>query len=180
MIAKYHFETDVPLYHEAERVQWDEWYHTDQSRSTHLRRQQRLVNKFPETDVCTQDLHIEIKKKLVCWTPPCTTPLNPMTSISLCRELRYHVRLEYEYCDVCVNRSDDNVLHDCFQVSQRLSDPKTTPQTVATWRLSTLPIELINDQRDTSVAGYKNATYPPLIGERRKTHNIAETVQHNT
>ena len=69
------------------------------------------------------------KKKLVCWTPPCTTPLNPMTSISLCRELRYHVRLEYEYCDVCVNRSDDNVLHDCFQVSQRLtSDPKTTPQ----------------------------------------------------
>ena len=52
-----------------------------------------------------------------------------MTSISLCHELRHHVRHEYEYCDVCVNRSDDNMLDDCFQVSQRLtSDPTTTPQ----------------------------------------------------
>ena len=39
------------------------------------------------------------------------------------------VRHEYECCDVCVNRSDDNMLDDCFQVSQRLtSDPTTTPQ----------------------------------------------------
>ena len=39
------------------------------------------------------------------------------------------VRHEYEYCDVCVNRSDDNMLDDCFQASQRLnSDPTTTPQ----------------------------------------------------
>ena len=39
------------------------------------------------------------------------------------------VRHEYEYCDVCVNRSDDNMLDDCFQVSQRLtSDPATTHQ----------------------------------------------------
>ena len=38
-------------------------------------------------------------------------------------------RHEYEHCDVCVNRSDDNVLDDCFQVSQRLTcDPTTTPQ----------------------------------------------------
>ena len=38
------------------------------------------------------------------------------------------VRHEYEYCDVCVNRSDDNMLDDNFQVSQRLtSDLTTTP-----------------------------------------------------
>ena len=38
-------------------------------------------------------------------------------------------RHEYEYCDVCVNRSDDKMLDVCFQVSQRLtSDPTTTPQ----------------------------------------------------
>ena len=38
-------------------------------------------------------------------------------------------RHENEYCDVCVNRSDDNMLDVCFQVSQRLtSDPTTTPQ----------------------------------------------------
>ena len=36
---------------------------------------------------------------------------------------------ENEYCDVSVNRSDDNILTDYFQVSQRLtSDPTTTPQ----------------------------------------------------
>ena len=50
----------------------------------------------------------------------------------------------------------------------------------ATRRSTTLPIELINDQRDMSVAGYKNAEYPPLKGKREKTHNIAETVQHKT
>ena len=39
------------------------------------------------------------------------------------------VRHEYEYCDVCVNRSHDNMLDDCFQGSQRLtSDPTTTPR----------------------------------------------------
>ena len=50
----------------------------------------------------------------------------------------------------------------------------------ATRRLTTLPIELINDQRVMSVAGYKNAKYPPSRGKRKKTHNIAETVQHKT
>ena len=38
------------------------------------------------------------------------------------------VRHEYEYCDVCVNRSDDNMLDVCFQESQLTSDPTTTPQ----------------------------------------------------
>ena len=39
------------------------------------------------------------------------------------------VRHEYEYCDVCVIRSDDNMVDDMFQVSQRLtSDLTTTPQ----------------------------------------------------
>ena len=39
------------------------------------------------------------------------------------------VQHEYEYCDVCVNRSDDNMPEDNFQVSQRLtSDLTTTPQ----------------------------------------------------
>ena len=53
-----------------------------------------------------------------------------MTSRSLCHELRYHVRHEYKYC---VNRSDDNMLDDKFQVSQRLtSDPTTTPQQCTT------------------------------------------------
>ena len=42
----------------------------------------------------------------------------------------------------------------------------------ATRRLTTLPIELINDQRDMSVAGNKNAQIP--------SHNIADTVQHKT
>ena len=36
---------------------------------------------------------------------------------------------EYDYCDICVNRSDDNMLDVCFQVSQRLTrHPTTTPQ----------------------------------------------------
>ena len=75
------------------------------------------------------------------------------------------VRQEYEYCDVCVNRTDDNILNYCFQVSQRLtSDPTTTPQQ-CTRRLTTLPIDLINDQRDMSVAGYKNAKYHSLKGK---------------
>ena len=38
------------------------------------------------------------------------------------------VRHEYEYCDVCVNRSDDNMLDVCFQESQLTSDPTTSPQ----------------------------------------------------
>ena len=38
------------------------------------------------------------------------------------------VRHEYEYCDVCVDRSDDNMLDVCFQDSQLTSDPTTTPQ----------------------------------------------------
>ena len=44
-------------------------------------------------------------------------------------EHAHRVRHEYEYCDVCVNRSDDNMLDVWFQDSQRLtSDPTTTPQ----------------------------------------------------
>ena len=38
------------------------------------------------------------------------------------------VRHEYEYCDVCVNPSDDNMLDVCFQDSQLTGDPTTTPQ----------------------------------------------------
>ena len=72
--------------------------------------------------------------------PDCRTasPLNPMTSRSLCHVLRYRVRHEYEYCDVCVNRSDDNMLDVCFQ------DPLHNS---VTRRSTTLPIELINSQR---------------------------------
>ena len=52
-----------------------------------------------------------------------------MTSMSLsATRLRYHVRHEYDFCDVCVNRSDDNMLDVCFQDSQLTSDPTTTPQ----------------------------------------------------
>ena len=52
-----------------------------------------------------------------------------MTSRSLCHVLRYHVRHEYEYCDVCVNRSVDIMLDCNFQVLQRLtSDLTPTPQ----------------------------------------------------
>ena len=63
------------------------------------------------------------------------------------------VRHEYEYCDVCVNRSDDNMLDVGFQESQLTSDPTTTPQQCNKRRSTTLPIELISDQRDVSVAG---------------------------
>ena len=38
------------------------------------------------------------------------------------------VRHEYEYCDVYVNRSDDNMLDVSFQDSQLTSNPTTTPQ----------------------------------------------------
>ena len=37
-------------------------------------------------------------------------------------------RHEYEYCDFCVNRSDDNMLDVCFQESQLTRDPTTTAQ----------------------------------------------------
>ena len=82
------------------------------------------------------------------------------------------VRHEYEYCDVCVNRSDDNMLDVCFQESQLTSDPTTTPQQCNKRRSTTLPIELISDQRDMSVAGCKNAQIPFLErkqGKRRIT-----------
>ena len=83
------------------------------------------------------------------------------------------VRHEYEYSNVCVNRSDDNMLDDCFQVSQRLtSDPRPLNNN-ATRRSTTLPIELINDQRDMSVAGYKNAKYPPFRGNKGKIHTTS-------
>ena len=59
-----------------------------------------------------------------------------MTSISLCHELRQHVRHEYEHCDVFVIRSDDNVLDDCFQVSQRLTSDPRPLHNCATGRLT--------------------------------------------
>ena len=43
----------------------------------------------------------------------------------------------------------------------------------ATRRLTTLPIELINDQRDMSVAGHKNAKYPPLRGNNGERHTTS-------
>ena len=87
-------------------------------------------------------------------------------------------RHEYEYCDV--NRSDDNLL----DVFWSRNDSPVIPRPLhnsATRRLTTLPIELINDQRDIPVAGYKNAQIPSLERKQRKrTHNIAETLQHKT
>ena len=47
----------------------------------------------------------------------------------------------------------------------------------ATRRLTTLPIELINDQRDMSAAGNKNTKIPLERKQSKKTHNIDETVQ---
>ena len=44
------------------------------------------------------------------------------------RHLALRVRHEYEYCDVCVNRSDDNKLDDNFQVLQRLTNDLTSTQ----------------------------------------------------
>ena len=43
----------------------------------------------------------------------------------------------------------------------------------ATMRSTTLPIELINDQRDMSVDGYKNAKYPPSRGQKGKRHTTS-------
>ena len=71
------------------------------------------------------------------------------------------LRHEYEYCDVCVNRSDDSML-DVYQWSHDHS------ATVQLRRSTTLPIELISDQRDMSVAGYKNAQIPSLVYLERK------------
>ena len=68
-------EADVPLYQEAERVQWDESVMpTDPSKFIHRLRPPRFVSKFPGKDVCTQDLHIEIKTR-VCWIWPVITAL---------------------------------------------------------------------------------------------------------
>ena len=64
-------EGDVPLYQEAERVQWDEWVTQDQSKFIYQLRPQRFVSKLPGKDVCLQDLHVEIKT-LVCWILPVT------------------------------------------------------------------------------------------------------------
>ena len=58
----------------------------------------------------------------------------PQWALNLLESLRHQnldslrVRHEYEYCDVYVNRSDDNMLDVCFQESQLTSDPTTTPQ----------------------------------------------------
>ena len=87
-------------------------------------------------------------------------------------------RHEYEYCDVCVNRSDDNVLDDCFQVSQRLtSDPTTTPQQCHR------EIDNAANRADQQSARHvrQECKIPSLERkQRKKTHNIAETVQLKT
>ena len=83
------------------------------------------------------------------------------------------VRHEYEYCDVCVNRSDDKCSMTVFRFR---NDSPVIPRPLhnsATRRLTTLPIELINDQRDVSVAGYKNTKYPPLRGNNGKRHTTS-------
>ena len=81
---------------------------------------------------------------------------------------------EYELLRMsCVNRSDDNMLDVCFQESQLTSDPGTTPHTVQQRRSTTLPIELISDQRDMSVAGCKNAQIPSL-GEEKGRHTKSQ------
>ena len=41
----------------------------DPSKFIHLVKPPRFVSRFPEKDVCTQDLRIEIKM-LVCWIRP--------------------------------------------------------------------------------------------------------------
>ena len=48
----------------------------------------------------------------------------------------------------------------------------------ATRRLTTLPIELINDQRDMSEAGYKNAKIPSLERKQRKKHTSSLKLCH--
>ena len=76
------------------------------------------------------------------------------------------VRHEYEYCDVCVNRSDDNMLDVCFQDSQLTSIPRPLHNS-ATKEIEKLPIKLINDERDMFVAGYKSAQIPSLERKQR-------------
>ena len=56
-------ENDVPLYQDAERVQQDEWVTHGSVKIIHRLRLQGFVSKFPKKDVCTQDLHVEIKKR---------------------------------------------------------------------------------------------------------------------
>ena len=69
--------------------------------------------------------------------------------------------------EMSVNGSHDNTLDDKFQAPKRCNEGDRQH-------------ELINDQRDMSVAGYNNAKYPPWRGQRKKTDKIAETVQHKT
>ena len=104
-----------------------------------------------------------------------------MTSVSLCHELRYLVRHEYENFDVCLNRPVDNMLDDCFQVSQRLtSDPTTTPHQCHK------EIDNAANRADQRSARHvrnwlQECKIPSLEKKKEKeTHNIAETVQHKT
>ena len=60
---------------------------------------------------------------------------------------------EHEYCDVCVNRSDDSMLDVCFQESQRTSDFTTTTVQQRRQRCQS---------RYMSVIGCKNAQIPSL------------------
>ena len=90
-----------------------------------------------------------------------------LRSYVFCHALR--VRHEYEYCDVCVNRSDDNMLDDNFQVSQRLtSDPTTTPQQ-CTKEIDNSPnrADLTISETCPQLATTQNEI-PPLRGERKK------------
>ena len=86
-------------------------------RATSLDRQRdiRFFQAFTKTVVAAHSSRV--------WTGP-TRPTRYRGSIraALC------ARHEYEYCDVYVNRSDDNMLDVCFQDAQSTSDPTTTPQ----------------------------------------------------
>ena len=73
----------------------------------------------------SQNAPFQTGTPLICRRPYCDSVRGRDSSAT---RLRYHVRHEYEYCHVCVNRSDDNMLDVCFQESQLTSDPTTTPQ----------------------------------------------------
>ena len=64
-------EGDVPLYQEAERVQWDERV-THGSVQIHSPAEATKVREqVPENDACTQDLRSGMRT-LVCWILPVT------------------------------------------------------------------------------------------------------------
>ena len=93
--------------------------------------------------------------------PLCTT------RVWILRRLCESIRWQYARC-----------LFSGLATHQSSHDHSTT---VRQRRSTTLPSELTNDQRDMSAAGYKNAQNTLHWEETgKKTHHIAETVQHET